>query len=311
MTLIEEELARISPDRDTALTIGVFDGVHLGHRELLAKVKELARQQDLLSGVITFSQHPREVISPQTRLPMLTDLEERRRLLKNEGMNFVVILSFGPEVARLDARSFIGLIKKYLRVRALVVGPDFALGRGREGDAAALRKLGRELGFTVTVVPPVTVQGERVSSTAIRSALAAGNMKTVRRLTGRFFRLHGPVVSGERRGAGLGFPTANIQANENQALPADGIYATRAFLGGREYQSVTNIGRRPTFNGADRTVEVYILDFSGDIYGKVLEIEIIERLREEKCFNTIEDLKKQMAEDVKATRALLAGTNER
>ncbi len=304
---VEDELAAASPGKDTVLTIGVFDGVHLGHRFLIATAKEQAERRGMLSGVVTFRRHPQEVVSPDTRLPTLTDLPERERLLKEAGVDFVVMLSFDAATARLSAREFVTLLKKHLRMRGLVVGPDFALGRGREGGAETLSALGGEMGFTLTVLPPITIGREVVSSTSIRNALAAGDMKRVRMLYGRYFSLHGRVVVGDRRGASLGFPTANIQVDPQQALPPDGIYATQAYINGDKYRSVTNIGRRPTFNGGHRTIEVYIIDFSGDLYGRELRIDIVERLREERRFSNIEDLKKQMARDVKEALAVLEG----
>ena len=302
---IEEELAAFSLKKDTLLTIGVFDGVHLGHKYLISQLKEHARRQNLLSGVVTFRQHPQEVLSPQTKLPYLTDLEQRVKLLKKEGVDAVIVLSFTPELARLSARQFVGLLKKYLGMRGLVVGPDFALGQNREGDVNALRILGQEMNFSVTVVSPIMINGKVVSSTAIRKALADGNMQKVHSLVGRLFSLRGRVVTGAGRGVEIGFPTANLDINAGQALPADGVYATRAYVGDKIYQSVSNIGRRPTFDGKERTVEVYILDYHGDLYGRELKIDVIERLRGEERFSTVAELKKQMVEDVKQGRAIL------
>ncbi|MBI2831683.1 MAG: bifunctional riboflavin kinase/FAD synthetase [Chloroflexi bacterium] len=302
---VEEELAQVSPARDMLLTIGVFDGVHLGHRHLISQLKNQVKERDLLSGVVTFRKHPREVVSTHARLRYLTTIDQRIRLLKNEGVDEVVALSFTPEVARLSAREFVGLLQKYLRMCGLVIGPDFALGREREGSAETLRRLGREMGFTVTVVPPMKIGSDVVSSTAIRNALAGGDMKKVRSLTGRLFSLEGRVVSGVGRGRQLGFPTANIDVDPQQALPADGVYATRAYIDDKAYQAVTNIGKRPTFSGEGRTVEVYILDFNGDVYASNLKIDVVERLRGEKKFASAEELKKQIAEDIKQGRAIL------
>lgn len=301
---VEEELARLSPKKDMLLTIGVFDGVHLGHKYLISQLKKLARQQGLLSGVITFRQHPQEVLS-QTKLPFLTDLDQRTNLLKNEGVEAIIPLSFTPELAQLSPRQFLGLLKKYLRMRGLVIGPDFALGRNREGDTDALRRLGQEMGFSVTVVPPITIAGDVVSSTAIRKVLAEGDMKRVRNLFGRPFRLHGRVMAGARRGVELGFPTANLDISPQQALPAEGVYVSQAHIDGQTHPAVTNIGQRPTFGGGERLVEVYLLDYHGDLYGQELAIDIIERLRDEKKFDTPEQLKKQIAEDVKQGIAIL------
>ncbi len=302
---VEEELAKLSPEKDMLLTIGVFDGVHLGHKYLISQLTEHARQQNLLSGVVTFRQHPREVLSPQTRLPCLTSLAEKVNLLKSEGVDAVIALSFTREVAQLSARQFMSLLKKYLRMCGLIIGPNFTLGQNREGNADTLRTLGQEMNFSVTVIPPFRVNGEVASSTTIRDALADGNMRRVINLIGRSFSLQGLVTTGAGRGAELGFPTTNLEIDPKQALPADGVYATWSYIDGKAYQSVTNIGRRPTFGGNGRTVETHILNYHGNLYGHELRIDIVERLRDEKRFDTVEELKEQIAEDVKQGSAIL------
>jgi len=302
---VETELAELSPKKDMLLTIGVFDGVHLGHKYLISQLMEQAQQQNLLSGVVTFRQHPREVLSPRTKLPFLTNLTEKVNLLKDEGIDAIVTLSFTRELAGLTADQFVALLKKYLRMRGLIIGPDFALGRRREGNADTLSKLGRDMNFVVTVIPPMTVNGEVVSSTAIRNALAEGNMKRVTNLIGHSFSLQGRVTTGVGRGSGLGFPTTNLEVDPKQALPADGVYATWAHFDDQAYQSVTNIGQQPTFGGNGRTVETYILNYNGNLYGCELKIDVVARLRDEKRFDTVEDLKKQIAEDVKQGIAIL------
>jgi riboflavin kinase/FMN adenylyltransferase len=303
---IEKELAGLSPKKDTLLTIGVFDGVHLGHKYLLSQLRERAKQKNVLSGVVTFRQHPQAMLLPQTKLPYLTDLAQRIKLLKNEGIKAIIALSFTHGLARLSPRQFIGLLKNYLRMRGLVIGPDFALGRSREGNTDTLRTLGQEMDFSVTVIPPLVINSEVVSSTAIRDALANGDMKRVHTLIGRPFNLHGRIIPGAGRGRQLGFPTANLDINPDQALPPDGIYVTWAYIDNKAYQSMTNIGQRPTFGGGERTVEVYILDYHRDHYGQELKIDIIERLRHEKQFDTVDELKKQIAEDVKQGRTILS-----
>lgn len=302
---VEEELGKLPAEKDMLLTIGVFDGVHLGHRYLISQLTELARQQGLLSGVVTFRQHPQEVLSPQARLPFLTDLAQRTNLLKNEGVEAIITLSFTPELAQLSAGQFIGLLKKYLRMRGVVIGPDFALGQNREGNTDTLRRLGQEMGFSVTVVPPIIIDGEVVSSTAIRNALAEGDMKRVQNLVGRPFSLHGRIIPGAGRGIELGFPTANLDTDPEQALPAEGVYVGWVHIDDQAYPSMTNIGKRPTFGGSERVVEVYLLDYHSDLYGQELTIDIIEHLRGEIKFDTPEELKKQIAEDVKQGRAIL------
>ncbi len=301
----EKELAGLSPNKDMLLTIGVFDGVHLGHKYLISQLTEHAKQQNLLSGVVTFRQHPQEILSSQIKLPFLTSLAEKTNLLKNEGVEAVITLSFSRELAQLSACRFISLLKKYLRMRGLVIGPDFALGREREGNANNLRILGQDMNFSVTVIPPIIVNGEVASSTAIRKALADGDMKKAHNLIGRSFCLQGCVTTGAGRGTELGFPTANLDINSEQAIPAEGVYATWAYIGDKAYQSVTNIGQRPTFGGGGRTVEVYILNYHDNLYERELKIDIIERLRGEIRFDSTEALKKQIIEDIKQSRVIL------
>ncbi len=303
--LVEEELTRYSPARDTVLTIGVFDGVHLGHKYLISRVLELARQQNSLSGVVTFRQHPEELLSSRKILPFLTDIDERIDLLRNEGIDIIVPLSFTAGLARLGARQFVGLLQKHLKMRGLVIGPDFALGKGREGNTETLKQLGADMNFTVTVVPPLVMNGEVVSSTTIRKALADGNMGKVRELTGFNYNLHGKVVTGAGRGEGLGFPTANIDVDAEHALPPDGVYASWSHINGRVYKSMTNIGKNPTFGEVKRSIETYLLDFQGDLYGKELKLDIVTRLRGEKKFDSAGALQKQVAADVTRGKAIL------
>jgi riboflavin kinase/FMN adenylyltransferase len=288
------------------LTIGVFDGVHLGHKNLLSELVKQAQLKNLTSGVVTFKQHPQKVLSPNANIPFLTSLPQRIKLLRDEGVEAIIVLSFTLELAQMGADEFISLVQKYLKMQGLVLGPDSTLGRNREGDVDFLDKLGRSLGFSLTVVPQTAQNGEVISSTAIRNELAKGNMDEVNRMLGRFFSLEGKVITGDGRGMEkLGFPTANMDINPEQALPADGVYATRAYIDSQCYQSVTNIGRRPTFEGNERSVEVHVFDFQGDLYRHQLKIDIIERLRGEKRFDTTEELKKQIEEDVRKTKAVL------
>lgn len=302
---IRDELTKTRPARDTVLTIGVFDGVHLGHQHLISRLKEKSRDAGLLSGLITFNYHPKALLAPQTELPYLTSLEDRIELIQALGVDHVIVLSFTNELAQLSAQGFISLLKKYLRMRGLVIGPDFALGRAREGNTEVLRSLGQELDFAVEVVPPVMIGEEVISSTAIRQRLAEGDVKNVTRMLGRRFRLSGTVVHGDHRGGALlGFPTANLAIPGNHVLPADGIYFTLAHLKDAVYRAATSIGVRPTFNSRERTVETYILDFNGDLYGHELAIEFVRRLRGEMWFETPEALKAQMESDITIAKAL-------
>jgi riboflavin kinase/FMN adenylyltransferase len=303
---VVEELSRVSPERETLLTIGVFDGVHLGHRHLMEMVIREAAGRDLMSGVVTFNGHPKTVLSNGATLARLTTPSERSALLKAIGVDVVVPLSFTAELAALTAREFVSLLIDHLRMRGLIIGPGFAMGRGREGDAAVLSALGQELGFTVEEVGPLEMHGSVVSSTAIREALSRGDMQTASRMLGRHFSLRGPVVGGTERGRVLGFPTANIGVDPDQALPGDGVYATLGHVGDAIYRSVTNIGVRPTFGEGERSVEAFLLDFEGDVYGQDMTIELVERLRGEVKFADAGDLSAQITRDVEQARTVLA-----
>ena len=303
--LIEEELALISPKRSTALTIGVFDGVHLGHQLLIDKVKEKAAANNLESIIVTFLHHPRLILGHQSHITFITSIEERVKLLKNLGVSHVVTLSFTHELARLSAPEYIKLMMQYLKMRELVVGPDFALGRSREGNIHSLRPLGEELGFGIEVVPPLLYQGEVISSTAVRGALARGEISKINKFLGRRFTLNGQVEHGDSRGKTLGYPTANLIPEEEQALPADGVYAAYTIIDNHRYKAVLNIGVRPTFRGEHRIIEVHIMDFSSNIYGQDLTIELVDRLRDEMKFPGPEELKAQLSKDVELAKVLL------
>ena len=295
-----------SPPRESALlTIGVFDGVHLGHRYLLEQLREAAAREDAISAVLTFTNHPRTVIRPGDCVPYITTVKDRLELLRNEGVDLVIPLTFDEELSRLQAHEFVDLLRERLNMRGLVMGSGFAMGHKRGGTPETLAEMGRDKGFSTTVVEPVAAQGEEVSSTAIRDAITRGDMSKACRLLGRRFLLRGEVVKGQGRGRELGFPTANLGMPEGQVVPGDGIYAARAMIGGSALPAAVSIGVRPTFEDGARVVEVHILDFGGDLYGAELAVEFVERLRDELRFDSVEELVAQMREDVEQTRQAL------
>ena len=302
---IEEELTRLVPPKETALTIGAFDGVHLGHRHLLELVKQRAQQEDLLSGVVTFKHHPQSVVHPQTQTPCLSTLEERVELLKETPVNLVAVLSFTPEVARMQAQEFLSLLKKHLKMRCLIVGPDFTLGRERAGDFNHIRAEGEKIGFSVASAPAFSLNGETVSSTSIRRALALGDVARAGKLLGRHFSFTGKVVTTDKRGRSMGFPTANLSISPETMLPADGVYATITQVAGQSFVSVTNIGTRPTFGSSVKTIETHLLNYDGDLYEQQLKLEFVQRLREERRFDSTAELKAQIKKDVAKTEAIL------
>ena len=303
---IEQELASINPQGETLLTLGVFDGVHAGHRYLLEKLKQRAAKKNLLSGVVTFNPHPQSVLHPYNQLPWLSDVEDRVRSIQELGISIVAVLTFTPKIAQLSARDFMSLLKKHLKIHGIMVGPDFALGQDREGDINLLRTLGREMNFSVEAIPPYTINGEIVSSTLIRQALIQGNMKRIKKLMGHYFYLSGNVITSDRRGRVLGFPTANLDIKPQQALPRNGIYATIAQVDSVQLPSATNIGIRPTFGKGIKTVEAHLLDYEGDLYGKEIRLEFVQKLRDEQRFPSAEELKVQIEKDVHRVKTLLA-----
>jgi riboflavin kinase/FMN adenylyltransferase len=303
---IEQELAKITPQGETLLTIGVFDGVHAGHRYLLNRLQQQAAKENLLSGVVTFNPHPQSVLHPAHQLPWLTDLDDRVTTLQQLGLNIVTVLTFTPKLAQLSARDFMSLLRKYLKVRGIMVGPDFVLGRGGEGDISLLRTLADEMEFTVHVSPPFTIDGEVVSSTLIRQALARGDMRRVEKSMGRRFYVRGKVITSDKRGRLLGFPTANLDIKPQQALPDDGIYATITLVNGEPFPSATNVGTRPTFGEGERMVETYLLNYEGDLYGRQLRVEFVKKVRDEQRFPSAEELIIQMGKDVQQVDAILA-----
>lgn len=308
MLLVRDELRHSATPGDHALSIGVFDGVHGGHRLLLGRMQDEARTRGLTGGVVTFHPHPITVIRPDVPFSYIESLERRVELLRDLGVAFVSVLTFTSELQQVSAEDFTRLLVEEARMRLLVVGEDFRLGRGGEGTVDRLRAIGAEQGFEVVAVPLLADSAAQVkiSSTRVREALAAGEMESVATLLGRPYAIRGPVLHGEERGRKLGFPTLNIGVSADRALPPNGVYVTRALVDDRTYAAVTNIGTRPTFDGTTTTVETHLLDFAGDLYGHVVTIELLRMLRGEQRFDGIEALTAQIARDVHATRQWFA-----
>ena len=299
-----QQLASIAPDKETVLTVGVFDGVHQGHRHLLRRLVECAGS-DYLPTVLTFTNHPITVLRPGVEVAYITSPGERVRLLKEQGIELVVPLDFTPELSRVSAGDFTATLVKTLRMKGLVAGPDSTLGRDREGDIDFLKQKGSELGFWVEVVDPLIIDGGMVKSRRIRSGLEEGDVATCARLLGRKYSLEGLVVKGDQRGAELGFPTANLEIDPRMALPGDGVYATWATIGGLRRPSATSIGIRPHFGLSERIVEVYVMDFNADLYGQRLNVEFVHKLRDQQSFSSVEELIGQIDQDVASARTAL------
>ena len=302
------ELRRAALGRPTAVTIGVFDGVHLGHQTVLKHVVESANRHGLASAAITFHPHPRQVLRPDLTTEYVTSLEDRLSLIMRTGLDGVATVSFTSEFALTDAGDFVRLLVEEFNLARLIIGEDFALGRQRGGDPETLAALGQELGYEVEVIELLTNDATtKVSSTEVRNALGDGDVTLVSELLGRRFALHGPVVVGFERGRSIGFATANVAIGNDRAIPAPGVYATIAHLESGPMPSVTNIGMRPTFDdGGGLSIECHIIDFDEDIYGTDLRVEFVQRLRGERKFDGIDALVEQIGKDRDTARDLLA-----
>ena len=303
---IRRELEGLGLEGGTAVTIGVFDGVHLGHRSLVTRMKEVAERRDLSSVVLTFRNHPASVLRAGFEPRYLTVPDERARLLRETGVDQVVQATFDAALSRLGARTFAALLHDTLGMRALVAGPDFAMGRNREGSIDVLREIGVEQGFDVEIVEPLLGPGgEAVRSTAVRAAVSSGEMERAAAMLGRNYSITGMVVRGHGRGGPLGFPTANLQMPAESLAPRDGIYAGWIEIDGSRYMAAASVGERPTFPGAGRSIEAFVMDFAGDLYGRELRLELVRWLRDEEKFDSIEQLRLQVDRDVAETRRLL------
>lgn len=288
----------------TGVTIGNFDGVHQGHQALVRRALAVCRSRGLVCTAVTFTPHPRTVLRPDLPHAPLTTPAERAALLRALGVDRVVEIPFTTALAALSPEDFIRRHLLPLGMVELIIGHDFSLGRGREGRPDVLRELGLALGFGVEQVPAFTAQGEAVSSTGVRRCLAAGQVAEAAELLGRPYALEGTVGHGEGRGTSLGFPTANLHGCATM-LPACGVYAGRATLGGRTSACVTNIGHKPTFGGTALTVESFLLDASGDFYGQPLRLEFLARLRDERRFASPDALRRQINDDTAQARLVV------
>lgn len=302
---IEQELAQVAPENDSVLTVGVFDGVHRGHQKLLSAVTAEASSKGYVPGVLTFRNHPDSIFRADFRPQYITSLEKRIKLIKDCGVSFVVPVTFDQEMAHLRAEDFARLLQEKLLMKSLIIGPDFAMGHNREGNIEKLTALGAQMGFAVQEVDLMVNGGKAVRSTQIRQAIASGDIDMATNMLGRQFSLVGEVAHGDKRGRELGFPTANLQVSPDMAVPANGIYATFAYVDGQRHMAATSIGTRPTFDGVGRTIEAFLLDFDSDLYNRPIRLEFIQRLRDELKFDGVKALLTQMNIDVQNTREIL------
>ena len=287
----------------TALALGNFDGVHLGHRALFREAAEHGRP-----GALTFDPHPGKVLQPELAPRLITPLPRKLQLLESAGLDVVVVMPFTLAFARTPARDFEAMLFDQARLRTLVVGTDYTYGAQRNGTVATLREAAAARGARVAVVEPVTVGGVVASSSRIREYILEGRVGAARALLGRPFDLDGAVVKGDGRGRSIGWPTANVDSH-GELLPASGVYAVRVRTRDGWHAGAANIGTKPTFGGSAVTVEVHLLDWSGDLYAEEVRVEFLERLRAERRFASVSELTAQIQRDVEEARVVLARTS--
>ncbi|WP_321370668.1 bifunctional riboflavin kinase/FAD synthetase [uncultured Desulfuromusa sp.] len=292
----------------SVVTLGNFDGVHLGHRELFRHLVKTARQLNCPSVVFTFDPHPLKLLAPERAPLLLNTPAEKQRLIAASHVDYLIKFPFTEAFAAMPPEQFVeDILLAKLHIKALVVGYDYAFGKGRRGNAEFLKSCGEERGFSVEVLQPVGADGLPYSSTRIRAMVAAGDMTGVVRLLGRQYNLEGLVVPGDQRGRELGFPTANLETDK-ELLPPSGVYAVKVRHDLQEYGGVVNIGTRPTFDGKKSTIEVYLLDYTGQLYGQKLRMYFVERLRGEKKFSSVDQLVDAIEDDIAQARPILQAT---
>jgi len=294
--------------RPACLALGTFDGVHRGHRVVIQAVCDAARQEDGDAVVLTFDPHPLTVIAPPAEPFLLTTLEERITLLSATGIDALVIVRFTQKVREMAAADWLELLRRRINPRCLALSSTHGFGRNREGTPAFLEAWAAPRGIGVAVVPPVTNEGTIISSTTIRDRLRAGDVRAAAEWLGRWYTVRGRVVAGEGRGRRLGVPTANLQVPAEKVLPARGVYAAYATTLGETYRAAVNIGLRPTFGESGLTVEAYLIDADVDLYEQLLELAFVEKLRDERRFDSADALKTQVAIDIARARELMGLT---
>jgi riboflavin kinase/FMN adenylyltransferase len=285
--------------RPTVLTLGVFDGLHLGHQLIMKTIVERARATGAVPTVITFDPHPRALLHPESAPPLLQTFDQKIEALGVLGIEQTIVIRFDQNFAQIRAEDFLRtVIADRLHAKEVYLGCGFAFGHGREGNIELLRTVSKSLGFFADEVPELRLRGHRVSSSRIRELLQQGRVNMARRLLGRPYGVEGRVVHGAERGATLGFPTANLHP-QNRVIPRNGVYVTATLIDGQWRRSVTNIGIRPTFGAENESsVETFVMNWSGDLYGDVVRVRFLHRLREEKKFSSVAELKSQIDRDV-------------
>lgn len=310
--MIYRDIGEVTKDSATVVTIGTFDGLHAGHREVIAEVLRQAKEKRCRSFVITFEPHPRSVLAAPAPVQLLTPFNEKLFLFRELGVENLLVLNFNREFSQQSSREFfLRYIINGTGVSEVILGHDHRFGKGRDGDFSTVEALGREFGFTARKTDAVSAGSIVVSSSRVRERLAAGDVETAAILLRRYYSISGTVVQGDQRGRTIGFPTANIAPDgEQKLIPANGVYAVRLETGGQRYNGVMNIGNRPTFNsGSALFIEVHLLGFNGNLYGAKVTVQLISRIRAEQKFSSVEHLINQIAADTETAVLRLSERN--
>ena len=311
MDELRTQLDSYNIHQNTIFSIGMFDGIHLGHQHLLNQVCKIAKENSCKSGIITFTDHPRKLFDPSLDISLITSVNQKKSFIENMGIDFVIPIDFTKSISELTFEQFITTIIDSANLKGLVLGPDTAIGYKRQGTPDKLEKLGDELDYKVFNIDQLNFNNKRVSSSLLRQAISEGDMDLSTQYLGRNYSISGNVIKGKGIGNTiLGYPTANLDISSVETIiPANGIYATKVKLDGREFIGATSIGYNPTFNNEEKSIESFIIDFNENLYGKDIEINFIKWIRAEESFDNTVELQKQMTDDINQIKQLFKGIN--
>ena len=300
-------ISNYRPQKPAILTIGTFDGVHFGHQKILRNLVVEAKKENLCAIVLTFFPHPRMVLQKETQLKMIDTLEEKTKLLEQLGVEVLIVQPFTMEFSRMTAIEYTrDILVNGIRISKLIIGYDHRFGRNREATVEDLKQFGMDYNFTVEEIPAQDIESIAVSSTKVRNAIDSGEIKKANQYLGRPFSLNGTIVEGDKIGREMGYPTANLEIEEDYKLkPQNGVYLVQTSLVDKKYFGMMNVGKRPTVSGKKTRIETYFFDFKGDLYGKKLRIELLEKIRDEQKFDSLDALRNQLNSDQKSCQKLI------
>jgi len=294
---ILSNLFEIKLSKSAIATIGTFDGIHIGHQKILNSLARFAKENSLKSVVITFDPHPRKVINKKNSIELINTIEEKKEKIKTLGIDYLIVQKFDEKFSETEANKFVEILKNNINIKKLIVGYDHRFGKNRNGDINDLKKYGKELNFEVIEIDALEIEEVNISSTKIRSAIKDGNIRQANSYLGYNFFLVGEVVKGHSRGKELGFPTANLKIDEDKIIPKNGVYLVKSKIDHQDIYGMMNIGYNPTFNNKSKKIETHFFNLNKNLYGKIIKIELLEYIREEKRFETVDDLIKRLKLD--------------